>query len=76
MRIREGGEFIAPGTLTDPVQMVDARDLAAFVIRMADGRVAGAFTAVRRPMGFGEMRPRSRPGWVPPFSQCGSTRTG
>jgi 2'-hydroxyisoflavone reductase len=55
MRIRQGGELIAPGTPTDPVQMVDARDLGAFVIRMADGRVAGAFTAVRSPMSFGEM---------------------
>ena len=55
MRIRQGGEFIAPGTPTDPVQMVDARDLGAFVIRLADERVAGAFTAVRPPMGFGEM---------------------
>jgi 2'-hydroxyisoflavone reductase len=55
MRIRQGGEFIAPGTPTDPVQMVDARDLGAFVIHMADERVAGAFTAVRPPMGFGEM---------------------
>jgi 2'-hydroxyisoflavone reductase len=55
MRIRQGGEFIAPGTPTDPVQMVDARDLGAFVIHLADQRVNGAFTAVRSPMGFGEM---------------------
>lgn len=54
MRIRQGGEFIAPGTPTDPVQMVDARDLGAFVTRMADERVTSAFTAVRATMSFGE----------------------
>jgi 2'-hydroxyisoflavone reductase len=74
MRIREGGEFIASGTPTDPVQMVDARDLGAFVVRLADKRLTGAFTAVPPPMGFGEMlaaiakglNTTIRPVWVDP----------
>lgn len=55
MRIRDGGEFIAPGSPTDPVQMVDARDLGAFVVHTADQRIGGAFTAVSSPTTFGEM---------------------
>lgn len=55
MRVKRGGEFLAPGTPTDPVQMVDVRDLAAFVIDAADKRISGPFNVVAPPMAFGEM---------------------
>jgi len=35
VRIEKGGEVLAPGTANDPVQTIDARDLAEWVIRMA-----------------------------------------
>ena len=41
MRVRRGGEFLAPGTERDPIQMVDARDLAAFVMKAASEKIGG-----------------------------------
>lgn len=54
-RVQRGGEFLAPGTPTDPFQLVDVRDLAAFVIEAADKSITGPFNVVAPPMGFGEM---------------------
>jgi nucleoside-diphosphate-sugar epimerase len=42
-RIAEGGRVPAPGDPDQPVQLVDARDLAAFMLGLADRRIAGAF---------------------------------
>jgi 2'-hydroxyisoflavone reductase len=38
VRIDRGGEVLAPGTPDDRVQIIDARDLAEWVIRMAEMR--------------------------------------
>jgi 2'-hydroxyisoflavone reductase len=38
-----GGEVLAPGDGTDPVQFIDARDLAEWTIRMAETRTTGTF---------------------------------
>lgn len=43
-RIARGGEVLAPPA-GDPVQYIDARDLAEWTIRMAEGRVLGTFNA-------------------------------
>lgn len=43
MRVARGGQVLAPGTPTQPVQFVDARDLAAWTIRRIEARQAGAF---------------------------------
>ena len=46
VRLSRGGEVLAPGTPDDPVQLVDARDLATWIVHMMEQRVAGAFNAV------------------------------
>lgn len=45
VRIEKGGEVLAPGTPNDPVQFIDARDLAEWTIRMAEQRTVGTFNA-------------------------------
>lgn len=44
-RIARGGEVLAPGSGEDPVQFIDARDLAEWTIRMAEQRAFGTFNA-------------------------------
>ena len=44
-RVREGGEVLAPGRPRRQVQFVDARDLAGWIVRMAERRRAGTFNA-------------------------------
>ena len=41
----EGGEVLAPGRPERPVQVIDARDLADWIVRLAEVGVAGTFTA-------------------------------
>ena len=43
VRLARGGEVLAPGDGTDPVQFIDARDLAEWTIRMAEARTFGVF---------------------------------
>jgi len=45
VRLARGGEVLAPGDGADPVQVIDVRDLAAFVIRCAEARRAGRLNA-------------------------------
>jgi 2'-hydroxyisoflavone reductase len=45
VRLARGGEVLAPGDGSDPVQFIDARDLAEWTIRMAEQRVFGIFNA-------------------------------
>jgi 2'-hydroxyisoflavone reductase len=45
VRLARGGEVLAPGDGSDPVQIIDARDLAEWTIRMAEGRTLGTFNA-------------------------------
>lgn len=44
-RIDKGGDILAPGDGTDPVQVVDTRDLAEWTIRMAENGTFGTFNA-------------------------------
>jgi 2'-hydroxyisoflavone reductase len=46
LRLRRGGEVLAPGDGSDPVQIIDARDLAEWTIRMAEQRAFGKYNAV------------------------------
>ncbi len=43
VRLSRGGEVVAPGDGSDPVQFIDARDLAEWTIRMAESRTLGTF---------------------------------
>jgi len=45
VRLARGGDVLAPGDGTDPVQFVDARDLAEWTIRLAEQRTFGVFHA-------------------------------
>lgn len=42
-RIARGGEVLAPGLKTDPLQFVDARDLIKFMVHIAEERKAGIY---------------------------------
>jgi len=46
LRVARGGEVLAPGTTADPIQIIDARDLAEWTIRMVEQGTTGAFNAV------------------------------
>jgi 2'-hydroxyisoflavone reductase len=45
VRLARGGEVLAPGDGSDPVQIIDARDLAEWTIRMAEAHRFGTFNA-------------------------------
>jgi 2'-hydroxyisoflavone reductase len=45
VRLSRGGQVLAPGDGSDPVQIIDARDLAEWTIRMAEARTLGTFNA-------------------------------
>lgn len=57
VRIARGGEVLAPGTPNDPVQIIDARDLAEWTIRLVEQRTYGTFNATgpAHPMTMAEM---------------------
>jgi 2'-hydroxyisoflavone reductase len=56
-RIDRGGEVLAPGDPTDPVQIIDARDLAEWTIRMIEKREMGIYNAggPNAPLSMAEM---------------------
>ncbi len=45
VRIDRGGEVLVPGDPKDPVQYIDARDLAEWTIRMVENRETGIYNA-------------------------------
>jgi 2'-hydroxyisoflavone reductase len=57
VRIARGGEVLAPGEGKEPVQIIDARDLAEWVIRMAESKTTGIYNATgpRSPLNFAEL---------------------
>lgn len=55
VRIEQGGEVLAPGEPGDPVQIIDARDLSEWMIRMLEKGTHGIFNASSRPLGMAEM---------------------
>jgi 2'-hydroxyisoflavone reductase len=56
-RIDKGGEVLAPGDGNDAVQIIDVRDLAEWMIRVAENRTLGVFNATgpAKPMTMAEM---------------------
>jgi len=46
VRVARGGEVLAPGPGTDPVQFIDVRDLAAWMILCIEKRVVGTYNAL------------------------------
>jgi nucleoside-diphosphate-sugar epimerase len=57
VRIDRGGEVLAPGNPSDPVQFIDARDLAEWTIRMVENRETGTYNATgpAKQLGIGGM---------------------
>lgn len=51
-RTARGGEFLAPGLPTDPIQVIDARDLADFTMRCIERDIGGTFNLVSQPGRF------------------------
>ncbi len=45
VRIHRGGEVLAPGAKSDPVQIIDGRDLAEWTVRMAESGAPGIYNA-------------------------------
>ncbi|NYE36542.1 nucleoside-diphosphate-sugar epimerase [Nocardioides cavernae] len=54
-RLARGGEVLAPGRPEDVVQVIDVRDLAAWLLDLADAQTTGAYDAVGRPVPFAEL---------------------
>ena len=49
VRVAKGGDMAVPGTPADPIQIVDVRDLVAFMLGLVERRVSGDFNAVTPP---------------------------
>ena len=56
-RIALGGTVLAPGSPTDPIQYIDARDMAEFVVPLAEKQATGVFNVMGpdKPLTVGEM---------------------
>ena len=57
VRVDRGGEVLAPGDPSDPVQFIDGRDLAEWTIRMVEQRETGIYNATgpEKTLGMGLM---------------------
>lgn len=52
VRASRGGEMLAPGTAQDPIQVIDVRDLAAWMMQLVEKRTNGYFNAISAPRAF------------------------
>jgi 2'-hydroxyisoflavone reductase len=55
VRAGRGGEMLAPGTPLDPVQVIDVRDLADFVVLAAEQNLTGNYNALGNKMNWGQV---------------------
>lgn len=57
VRIARGGEVMVPGDPNGPAQIIDARDLAEWIIRLAENNTTGVFNATgpKSPLSMAEM---------------------
>ena len=54
-RLARGGRVLAPGSPTDVVQVIDVRDLAAWILDAAEARTTGVFDGVGEPMPLAQL---------------------
>ncbi len=54
-RLAEGGEVLAPGDPADIVQVIDVRDLAAWIVTLSEAHTVGDFDGVGRPVPIGDL---------------------
>lgn len=45
-RAKSGGEVLAPGKPSDPIQMIDVRDLAEWIVRCIEQSTVGVYNAI------------------------------
>ena len=57
VRIDQGGEVLAPGDGSDPVQIIDVRDLTEWIVRLVEDEIYGIFNGVGigSPLSMAEM---------------------
>lgn len=57
LRARQGGEMLGPGTPNDPVQWIDVRDLAEWLVAVAEQGMTGVYIATgpKKPGTIGEV---------------------
>jgi 2'-hydroxyisoflavone reductase len=55
IRVARGGEVLAPAPPQRPVQFVDARDLGAWLVNLAENRSAGPFNATAPPLALADL---------------------
>lgn len=55
VRVAEGGRVLAPGSPDDPVQFVDVRDLASWILDATERGLPGVYNATGVPVPFGEL---------------------
>lgn len=55
VRVAKGGEVLAPNTPADPVEVIDVRDLAAWIVKTIDTKTFGVFNATSAPIRVGDM---------------------
>jgi len=73
MRAAAGGELLAPGSVDDPLQWIDVRDLADWLVTLAERNTVGAFNGVgpTTPARWGDVIDAcvagtdAKPVWVP-----------
>jgi len=73
IRINRGGEVLVPGEYADPIQIIDARDLAEFAISLCERSVPGTFNVSGPAYPMGRMLDDIRAGlgvdatftWIP-----------
>jgi 2'-hydroxyisoflavone reductase len=63
-RLARGGEILAPGPPERRTQFIDARDLAAWLLRLADEKRTGVFNAANTGVTFGELLAGGDVVWV------------
>jgi 2'-hydroxyisoflavone reductase len=57
VRFARGGDVIVPGEKTDPIQIIDVRDLAAWLVKVVEDKTMGRFNAAgpEKRMAWGEV---------------------
>jgi 2'-hydroxyisoflavone reductase len=75
VRFDRGGELAVPGAPTDPVQIIDVRDLAAWLVHLVEQGTTGVFNACgpEKRLAWGSLvadfqkagNPSAKPVWVP-----------